>query len=99
MLVKVVDDALLGGEISDPYHTIAAKTGTAQIARTDGPGYYDDRYLHSFFGYFPAHDPRFLVVLFTSDPKGVNFASQTLIPPFTDVARFLISYYDFPPDR
>ncbi len=81
------------------HYSIAGKTGTAQVAKEQGGGYYDDKHFHSFFGYFPAHDPRFLVVLFTSDPKGVKFASQTLIPPFTDVARFLISYYDIPPDR
>jgi cell division protein FtsI/penicillin-binding protein 2 len=57
MLVEVVDTALLEGKIKLPRHTVAAKTGTAQIANPNG-GYYEDRYLHSFFGYFPAHDPQ-----------------------------------------
>ncbi len=81
------------------HYTIAGKTGTAQVAKEQGGGYYDDKHFHSFFGYFPAHDARFLVLLFTSDPKGVNYASQTFIPPFTDIARFLISYYEIAPDR
>jgi len=54
MLVRVVDEALLGGTVKMPRYSIAAKTGTAQIAKSDGRGYYDDRFLHSFFGYFPA---------------------------------------------
>jgi cell division protein FtsI/penicillin-binding protein 2 len=54
MLVTVVDKALKGGTVALPNYSIAAKTGTAQIAKTDSRGYYDDRYLHSFFGYFPA---------------------------------------------
>lgn len=99
MLVEVVDVALAGGKEKLPHHTIAAKTGTAQIANPDGKGYYDDRYLHSFFGYFPAYQPRFLVFLYTVEPKGVQYASGTLTQPFMRLTKFLINYYDLPPDR
>ncbi len=98
MLVKVVDDALLDGAVSLPNYSIAAKTGTAQIASPNG-GYYDDRYLHSFFGYFPAYNPEFLVFLMTIEPVGVRYASQTLTRPFFDIAKFLINYYEIAPDR
>ncbi len=98
MLATVVDDALRGGAVALPHHTIAAKTGTAQIAKPTG-GYYDDRYLHSFFGYFPAYDPQFIVFLYTVEPKGVQYASETLTDPFIDLATFLINYYNIPPDR
>jgi cell division protein FtsI/penicillin-binding protein 2 len=99
MLVEVVDTALAGGTEKLPHHTIAAKTGTAQIANPDGKGYYDDRYLHSFFGYFPAYEPRFLIFLYTVEPKGVQYASGTLTQPFMRLTKFLINYYDLPPDR
>ena len=99
MLVRVVDEALLNGTVKLPRYSIAAKTGTAQIARTDGRGYYDDRYLHSFFGYFPAYEPRFLVFFMTIEPEGVRYASQTLTTPFMDTVNFLINYYEVPPDR
>jgi len=98
MLVRVVDEALRGGKVALPNHTIAAKTGTAQIAHPQG-GYYDDRYLHSFFGYFPAYDPQFLIFLYTVEPKGVQYASETLTEPFMDLTKFLINYYNIPPDR
>lgn len=80
-------------------HSVATKTGTAQVAMDNGKGYYTDRHMHSFFGYFPAYDPKFLVFVFIENPKEVKYASQTLIPPFINIAKFIINYYNVPPDR
>jgi cell division protein FtsI/penicillin-binding protein 2 len=99
MLVEVVDDALMGGAVAKERYTIAAKTGTAQIPDKESGGYYDDRYLHSFFGYFPAYDPEFLIFLYTMEPREVRYASETLTEPFMNITDFLINYYDIPPDR
>ena len=98
MLVTVYDKALLDGVLKQEHYSIAAKTGTAQIA-IPGAGYSPDRYLHSFFGYFPAYDPRFIVFLFAIEPRGVEYASASLARPFDDIAKFLINYYNIPPDR
>jgi cell division protein FtsI/penicillin-binding protein 2 len=99
-LATVVDEALLNGSVAQPNHTIAAKTGTAQMVADAKTGKYSETdYLHSFFGYFPAYDPQFLVFMYTVKPQGVRFASETLTVPFMDVAKFLINYYSIPPDR
>lgn len=99
MMVKVFD-AYNDGKYSIPHYAIAAKTGTAQIANPNGGGYYTDRNLHTFMGYFPAYNPQFIIFLFNEYPKnGARFASETLLPPFVDFAKFLINYYDLPPDR
>lgn len=99
MLSVVVDDALRNGTVALPSHSIAAKTGTAQIPDPVQGGYYEDKYLHSFFGYFPAYDPEFIIFLYTVEPKGVRYASETLTTPFMDMTKFLINYYSIPPDR
>ncbi|HUQ29979.1 MAG TPA: penicillin-binding protein 2 [Candidatus Paceibacterota bacterium] len=98
MLTYVVDHDLAHGKDTIPSMSVAAKTGTAQLTKPGG-GYYKDRYFHSFFGYFPSYAPRFIILLYTNDPQGVQYASETLTSTFMDLTQFLIEYYHVPPDR
>jgi cell division protein FtsI/penicillin-binding protein 2 len=99
MLVTVMDKSLKGGLAKMEHYTVAVKTGTAQVADSINGGYYKDRHTHSFFGYFPAYDPKFIVFLYAINPKGVPYASQTWADPFLDISKFLLNYYEIPPDR
>lgn len=98
MLIHVFEN-YDGGKYKMEHYSVASKTGTGQVAMESGGGYYIDRHTHSFFGYFPAYNPRFLVFLYIKNPKGANYASQTLIPPFVNITKFLLNYYNVPPDR
>ena len=99
MMVYSADHVLMDGTLKIPNYSIAVKTGTAQIANPNGGGYYEDRVLHSFVGFFPAYNPKFIIFLYTINPKGVRFGSETLSRPFFDIAKFLINYYEVAPDR
>jgi cell division protein FtsI/penicillin-binding protein 2 len=98
MLISVVDKSLMKGTVKIPEMSVAAKTGTAQIAGANSK-YLATDYFHSFFGYFPATDPKFVILLYTVKPQGVEYASETLTASFIDLTHFLINYYNIPPDR
>lgn len=99
MLTTVVDTVLAGGTVKMEHYSIAAKTGTAQISNPAGGGYYSDRYLHSYFGYLPSYNAKFIIFLFAFEPVGAPYASETWSNTFIDLTRFLINYYNVPPDR
>ena len=98
MMDELNDEILYNGKAKIPTMSVAVKTGTAQLTQPGG-GYYDDRYFHSFVGFFPSYAPRFIILLYTNDPQGVQYASETLDATFLDLVHFLIDYYDIPPDR
>ncbi len=99
MLVTVMDKSLKNGAAKMDRYSVAVKTGTAQVAKENGGGYYEDRNNHSFIGYFPAYDPKFIILLYAINPKGVPYAAQTWADPFLDITKFLLNYYEVPPDR
>ena len=96
MMVNLTDTEFKTSAI--PTMSVAMKTGTAQLPSPDG-GYYKDRYFHSFVGFFPSRKPRFIILLYTKDPRGAEYSADTLEPPMIDLVHFLINYYQVPPDR
>ena len=98
MMVALADGPLYNGKAKIPTMSVAAKTGTAQLTTPAG-GYYTDKFFHSFVAFFPAYNPRFIILLYTRDPQHVTYASETLDSTFLDLTHFLIDYYNVPPDR
>lgn len=95
MLISVVER---GGskvtKMSDYY--VAGKTGTAQIASRGE--YAADDTNHTFIGYFPASDPKFVLLVKYETPKA-NWAESTAAPVFKDIAKFSLDYYGIPGDK
>ena len=98
MLVSVVRKGFENRAGVEGYF-VAAKTGTAQIPRSDGRGYDPDRVIHTFVGYAPAFDPKFLILLQLNEPIGNRFASNTLTSAFHDLTEYILNYYEIPPDE
>lgn len=76
---------------------VAGKTGTAQIPSPDGG--YSEETIHSFVGYAPAYDPKFMIFIKMDKPKGITFASDSLSPVFSEMAEYLLNYYEVPPEE
>ncbi|MBI5221449.1 MAG: penicillin-binding protein 2 [Candidatus Magasanikbacteria bacterium] len=94
MLVSVVEKGY-DKKAKVPGYYLAGKTGTAQIAAKGG---YSGEVIHTFAGYGPVSNPRFVILLRLDKPQGVAFAADTLSPLFRQLANFLINYYQIPPD-
>lgn len=78
-------------------YQIAGKTGTAQVPRSDGKGYEDNKNIGSFVGFAPAEDPKFVMLVRIDYPKTEGFAEKTAVPAFATVTKELLRYYQIPP--
>jgi cell division protein FtsI/penicillin-binding protein 2 len=98
MLVNAVDNGW-GQPAAIAGYTVAGKTGTAQIPRSDGKGYEDTDTIGSFVGYVPANNPRFVMIARLDRPKGVSFSEEPAAHLWHDVAQFALNYFEVAPDR
>ncbi len=91
LLVNAVEKNILGKVKG---YQLAGKTGTAQIPFK---GKYLDEYIHSYVGFGPAEDPKFIILIKLDKPKKANLSGFTVVPVFRELARFLLNYYNIPP--
>jgi cell division protein FtsI/penicillin-binding protein 2 len=94
MLVAVIDSGE-GSLARVPHYYVAGKTGTAQIADA---GKYKETFNHSFIGFGPVENPKFVVFVKFEEPDA-RFAATTAAPVFRDIAKMLFAYYQVPPER
>ena len=95
MMVSVVENGY-GEKAQVPGYTVAGKTGTAQVPNEDGAGY-SDKTIHSFVGFAPAYNPKFIGIVKLDNPQGINFSADSVTPVFGDMASFILQYYKIPP--
>lgn len=98
MMVHVVDSGHATKAGVEGYY-VAGKTGTAQVANPETGKYYTDRTIHSFVGFAPNDNPKFTMIIKLENPKAASFSSDTAAPLFGEIAKYLLEYYQIPPNR
>ncbi|MDH4058233.1 MAG: penicillin-binding transpeptidase domain-containing protein, partial [Cyclobacteriaceae bacterium] len=83
LLEGVVENGTAKG-IKGTHYKIAGKTGTAQILEN---GRYTKKYITSFVGYFPAHQPKYSAIVLIKNPRGwQQYGSNVAAPVFKEIA-------------
>ena len=99
MLVNVVENGF-AKSAKIPGYYIAGKTGTAQISwpalKINKKGY-SEKTWQSFVGFAPAFNPRFLILIKLDNPE-TKTAEYSAVPIFHDLAKYIIDYWQIPPD-
>jgi len=84
-----------------PGYSAGGKTGTANIAKPNGGGYYDNRYVTSFVGFFPANDPQIVCLVMAYDPKAaenLTYGGLVAGPSFSRIGEQTAHYLNLTPD-
>jgi cell division protein FtsI/penicillin-binding protein 2 len=98
MLEGVVEDGGTASSVSVPGYQLAGKTGTAQKVDEDGT-YSDSRYVSSFIGFAPAHNPGLLVSVIVDEPEGSEYhGAEVAAPAFGEIADFALPYLGISPN-
>jgi len=90
-----------GRKAQSEHFRIFGKTGTAQLPKSNGGGYYDDRYVANFVGGAPLERPRIAIVTVIDDPdkRVQHFGGQTAGPLARDVIDETLHYLGVAPDQ
>ena len=79
-----------------PQYRVAGKTGTALIP---DKGKYSEEMVHTFVGFAPVSDPKFVVLMKLDRPQVGELAGLTVVPAFRELSEFILNYYNISPDK
>lgn len=97
MLVSVVESGH-AKQAAVPGYRVAGKTGTAQVAKKNGVGY-SNEVIVSFAGFAPFSNPRLAMIVVVDRPQWGKEAAVISAPVFSDIAKFILQYYNVAYDR
>jgi len=95
MLISVVDSGH-AKHAAVPGFYIGGKTGTAQVAER---GIYGENTIHSFVGFGPANDAKFVMIVRIDHPQKGKSSASTAAVVFGEIAQYLVDYYRLTPER
>jgi len=82
-LVKVVNEGTARNAFIEGFD-IAGKTGTAEISSPDG-GYFEDKFIASFIGFYPSVEPEYLIYVVIDKPVGIYYGGSVAAPVFKEL--------------
>lgn len=98
MLVNVVDVGHSKTAQVKGYY-VAGKTGTAQIPDMKHGGYKVGQWIHTFIGFTPVDNPKFVMLVKFDNPKDAIYAESTAAPLFSELSSFILNYLQVPKER
>ncbi len=82
---------------------VFGKTGTAQVARKDGPGYEENKYISSFIGGAPAENPQVCVLVLLRKPNrslGLGYTGGMVAAPVVrNILHQTLAYLEVPKSK
>jgi cell division protein FtsI/penicillin-binding protein 2 len=99
MLVSVIENGF-GKKAKVPGYYIAGKTGTAQVAFSSlgiNKSGYSEKTIQTFIGFAPAYSPEFLILVKLDNPN-TRTAEYSAVPIFSELAEYIVNYYQILPD-
>lgn len=79
-------------------YTVAGKTGSAQVVKTNGRGYESGAFVASFMGFAPAKSPQLVVAVVVNKPKGSHWGATVAAPVFKEITEKSLWYLKIPAD-
>lgn len=73
-------------------YDIIAKTGTAQIAKESGKGYYSNQIIRGFSGMFPKDEPAVIMYVAAKNPSSTKLMSQIVKEVIKNTSNYLNIY-------
>ena len=73
-------------------YDIIAKTGTAQIAKESGKGYYSNQIIRGFAGMFPKDEPAVIMYVAAKNPSSTKLMSQIVKEVIKNTSNYLNIY-------
>ncbi len=80
-------------------YPVAGKTGTAQKVVRGGRGYAAGKYVASFLGFAPYHDPHLVTMVVLDEPQNGYYGGVVTTPAFKEIMENSLPLLDLPPSE
>jgi len=80
-----------------PGYPVAGKTGTAQKVTRGSKTYTAGKYVSSFMGFAPYHDPQLCVMVVLDEPANGYYGGAVATPAFKEIMENALPLLDIPP--